>query len=188
MIRDIFSTPIYDKIVEDNNCKQTLIKKLNDCINTNKIHNVSNVGGIQTLSFCDDTLVNTIHKKFEDYVNLLNKRKKIKWRILAYWINVNKQADFNVPHNHIDTNTHFSGIWYLNVPKDSGRLIFLNPDQTVNINDSFNYFDHSFTYSTYSIIPEDNKLIFFPSNVLHYVEPSRSEEKRISVAFNIEVK
>jgi uncharacterized protein (TIGR02466 family) len=188
MIRDIFSTPIYDKIVEDNNCKQILIKKLNDWIDINKIHNVSNVGGIQTVPFYDNILANTIHKTFKEYINLLNKRKKIEWRIVAYWINVNKQADFNIPHTHVDSNIHFSGIWYLNVPKDSGRLTFLNPDKTVGINNSFNYFDHPFTYSTYSIIPEDNKLIFFPSNVLHYVEPSRSKEKRISVAFNIEVK
>ena len=33
--------------------------------------------------------------------------------------------------------------------------------------------------------PEDNKLILFPSWLEHDVEPSKSDEDRISIAFNV---
>ncbi len=185
MIRDIFSTPIYDEIVENDSCKQLIIKKLNNSIKSNTLNKVSNVGGTQTLPFYDKDLTNTISKSFKSYTDLLNKREKVKWKILNYWINVNRESDFNMPHSHVTFQIHFSGIWYLNVPKDSGNLVFINPDRTLEISNTFNYFDHPFTYADYLIVPENNKLILFPSNVTHYVEPSRTKEDRISVAFNI---
>lgn len=179
---NIFSTPIYEGIVKDSKLKKQLLSKLK---NTTDIVNVSNVGGIQTAPFTDNQLDEILLEPFIQYTNNLNKRGYVKWKVLSYWINLNRKSNFNKPHAHVDSNIHFSGIWYLKAPKDSGNLIFLNSDKSLEVNNAFDFFDHSFAYADYTIIPEDNKLVIFPCNVTHYVEPSKSKEERISVAFNI---
>ena len=179
---NMFSTPMYEGIVKDNKCKKQLLSKLK---NPTDMVKISNVGGVQTSPFTDDQLDKFLTKPFIEYTDNLNKRGYAKWKVLSYWINVNRKSNFNKPHAHVDSPIHFSGIWYLKAPKDCGNLVFLNPDKSLEVNNAFDFFDHSFAYADYTIIPEDNKLIIFPSNVTHYVEPNKSIEERISVAFNI---
>ena len=41
------------------------------------------------------------------------------------WVNINGNKDFNMPHVHL--NSHFSGVFYSKLPKNSGKLVFQNP-------------------------------------------------------------
>ena len=82
-----------------------------------------------------------------------------------------------------------SAVFYLKVPKNSGRLVFENPIQ------QHDYIMKPGTVKTYNSInsgywyaePKEGDLIMFPSWLRHWVEPSQSDEDRISIAFNIEV-
>ena len=79
----------------------------------------------------------------------------------------------------------FSGIWYLKASKNSGDLLFLNRPENSDSTNLFQYIDDPLSWVNYRITPEDNKLILFPSTLVHLVEPCRSDQDRISVAFNV---
>jgi uncharacterized protein (TIGR02466 family) len=104
------------------------------------------------------------------------------------WININQKASFNRPHLH--PHATFSGVYYVKCNSNSGDLVFKHPavaqqyslkEETV---DKYN----DFNASTWAIVPEESKLIIFPSWLEHYVEPNPKDEDRISIAFNADIK
>lgn len=96
-------------------------------------------------------------------------------KIESAWANVNYQHCFNGHHVH---SGDLSGVFYLSVPEDSGKLVFVNPAVRSQ--------SRSFSTSNYGLDPQDLALIVFPSWLEHYVEPSRSTSRRVSVSFNYE--
>jgi len=104
------------------------------------------------------------------------------------WININPKASFNRPHLHPFAT--FSGVYYVRCNSTSGDLVFKHPsvaqqyslkEETVNEYNDLNA-------STWAIIPEESKLIIFPSWLEHYVEPNTNDEDRISIAFNADIR
>ena len=93
------------------------------------------------------------------------------------WGNINQRGDFNAHHVHSGV---LSGVFYCQVPKDSGRLILVDPAVRSHASLIKN--------KNYPIIPERLALIVFPSWLEHYVEPSATDETRISISFNIGIK
>ena len=100
------------------------------------------------------------------------------------WININNKSGFNRPHRHPESTV--SGVYYVSVPKDSGNIVFNHPAvvQSYHINSNTLKESNSINSSTWHITPEAGLLIMFPSWLEHYVEPSNSDEDRISIAFN----
>jgi|GEM_PF-832831 len=97
------------------------------------------------------------------------------------WGNVVNYGDSIRPHSH--TNSYISGSFYLtegtpfNVINDDANTLFgfmpaKRPDNNFRAMESFN------------IDPKPGRLILFPSNLRHLVLPSRSHERRYSIAFN----
>ena len=82
-----------------------------------------------------------------------------------------------------------AGVYYVKVPENSGRLVFENPIQQhdfvmkSNMIKEFNLVNAGYWCAE----PKENDLIMFPSWLKHYVEPSESDEERISIAFNLEI-
>ena len=89
------------------------------------------------------------------------------------WGNISSFTHSNQIHNHITSLTfsdqQLSGVVYLKVPKNSGKILFYNPFN-VNIQ--------------YCFTPKENEIFLFPSVLYHSVEPNLSQEDRISIAFN----
>jgi uncharacterized protein (TIGR02466 family) len=85
-------------------------------------------------------------------------------------------------HNHIG---NFSGIYYIEVPKDSGKLVFQNADLLKSYDNNYPFIEDANTYSNYSFDVKKYELYLFPSETLHFVEPNFSNKERISVAFNL---
>jgi hypothetical protein len=100
------------------------------------------------------------------------------------WININPPGGTNQPHIHFDN--ILSGVFFLKSNQNSGRLMFPHPA----INSSYHF--HHKTVEKYNEnnstfchhIPQEGKMVLFPSYALHYVEPNLSNEDRISIAFN----
>ncbi len=90
------------------------------------------------------------------------------------WAMVNDKRSYNAHHIHEGI---LSGVFYLQVPQDSGRLILCNP--------AVRSHSHPIRNKDYPIQPERLALILFPSWLEHYVEPSNSDDERISISFNI---
>ena len=102
------------------------------------------------------------------------------------WVNIGSKLSFNFPHFHPGYN--LSGVYYLKVSKarsgHSGLLQFLDPRGSVKpfsqgVRELEKAFDDKFT-----IRPDENLLIIFPSWLHHWVTPNLEDEERISMAFN----
>lgn len=87
------------------------------------------------------------------------------YKITRAWFNVNGPGHSNRSHRHHVGET--SAVLYLQVPPNSGRIVFQE--------------HRTFT----PIDPVPGKLIMFSSDILHSVEENKSQENRISMAFNL---
>lgn len=105
--------------------------------------------------------------------------------ILNAWINISGQNHFNLSHTH--PLSSFSGVYYVKCPQDCGNIVFEQDD-----NDCLDLShrqdrikDLAKMYPTYYFTPVEGRMLLFPSNLRHYVEPNRSSCDRISISFNL---
>ena len=97
------------------------------------------------------------------------------------WINVNKKNDWNAIHSHGQYN--LSGTYYVKVPKDSGQIVFRAPRPSAIRNlIMVNKFDNG---EFMNINLREGLLAIWPSYLDHFVEPSNSDEERISISFDL---
>jgi uncharacterized protein (TIGR02466 family) len=195
MITDIFRTSVYTKQIKNNN----YIKYFKDVLKQQKKKNkegskISNIGGYQTNNFkvapeSEITKELFLRPTVEFADQLKPKNNNIKLYVHSWWVNENKTGDYNMLHNHIGGNEKilFSGIYYIETPKDCGRLLLLNNDYGKGFDLGFNYFNDANFMSIYYFLPAKYDLIIFPAEKLHMVEPNKNIKPRISVAFNIAV-
>jgi uncharacterized protein (TIGR02466 family) len=193
MIIDIFKTSIYYTNVSNETYKNYFIDKLKKCMEEKKEVVKSNVEGFQTPTFnLDINSNNEIEKKLindlilHPCVNFLQQFKIIKkfqLNNLNYWVNKNFKGSSNKPHSHgYDC---ISGVYYLNTPKNSGDLVFLDISK-LNCN-NFKFIDDANFFSEFVIKPKEYDLILFFSETIHYVRSNNSDQDRISMAFNINI-
>ena len=111
-----------------------------------------------------------------------NNAHNLNYKILEMWANISNPKGFNIEHNH--PGSFISGVFYLKVPKNSGKIIFRDPRPIPDWNgDSF--FFHALSCNT-PIEPKEKMLLLFPSWLYHRVETNNSNEERISISFNIQ--
>ena len=106
--------------------------------------------------------------------------KNINYRIFSSWLTKTKPKGFSDSHFH--GNSWLSGVYY---PKgDPGFSIkFFNDDMTqfLTIPTEYNIFNSREGV----IIPEDNFLILFFSQLRHKIMPNQSKKDRFSLSFNL---
>jgi len=83
-----------------------------------------------------------------------------------FWFNSAKAGESTRLHNH-NSEATISGVFYLQVPENSGNLFFQNGK------------NHAL-----EIPAEKGKLVLFPAGLNHSVPENRSRAKRISLSFN----
>tara|TARA_B100001093_G_C26541953_1_gene890698 strand:+ start:192 stop:812 length:621 start_codon:yes stop_codon:yes gene_type:complete len=133
------------------------------------------------------TLKNRIENEFEKYVrDVLHINKKVNFKIINSWINIHKKGDWSQSHLH--KNSCFSGVYYLNVPENSGNISF---DKTIVLNNlststiSYDYDEANYINADkVKFKVEEGLILFFPSTIYHNVDKSNSIEERYSLAFN----
>ena len=97
------------------------------------------------------------------------------------WVNVNKKGDWNIIHQHGQYD--LSGTYYVKVPKDSGRLVFRDPRPAAMSNKFFVSRYDKGELKNVNVI--EGMLGIWPAYLDHFVEPSNSDEERISISFDI---
>ena len=102
------------------------------------------------------------------------------------WININPKNSSN--QFHIHPHSVLSGVYYVSANEHNGDLIFYNDVKTDMINHTFLNVNTRNTYSSVNYKPTINRIILFPSWILHGVGINNSSEDRISIAFNFNVK
>ena len=189
----IFPTVIHTiDIAAFKTVQKDLIKHVyNEKKKDSKGRQISNVGGWQSgaKSFKEPNLLSKLIQLEVGKYFHANKILKdtIKLTFDNYWININRKGDFNTKHIH--QHGHLSGVLYLKVPKDSGNIGFDSPHSFTHAGENDAYSDNireaCCTYPFFGFAPKAGNILMFPSSLYHAVEPSRSEEDRISASFNL---
>ena len=140
----------------------------------------SNYGGWQSDV---DLQKNPVFKPLSDRVSAICVHIfKVKGaKLHQMWACINKKHDMNLIHSHTN-NYNLSGVYYVNVPRDSGEIVFRDPRPGAN-QAPYRLFkdDGDSEYLT----PFDGLIILFPSYLEHFVLPNRSDGDRISMSFDL---
>ena len=186
-ITSIFSVPICEHHYDDD-----LGDLEEECIRRSTLDSgrvVSNSGGWQSNAITsDDDFFSEFILEIEEQANNFAKELEIcqKVKLSNLWININGYKDYNRRHNHPES--IISGVFYVKVPDKSSKLRFFHPSVDLMVRDWNLNVDlkcNKYTSSIWEIFPEDGKLLLFPSWLDHEVDQNLSQEKRISISFNL---
>lgn len=173
---------------------------------------VSNIGGYQSkdnihLDSRFKELCDIIAIQFKQFHAELDLVDQVEFEILDMWVNVNFPGCHNRFHRHVNppsldritSSSILSGTFYVNVPKDSGELVFhsgredyaqmTHEASIVRIPEIF--FKNSKNPNirpVYRIKPNEGDLLLWFSDLIHGVEVNKSDENRISISFNLGLK
>ena len=102
---------------------------------------------------------------------------------------INCPNSYNTSHTHPDA--HFSGVLWLKVPENSGKIKFDNPFNHSGYTEILSYLpelkDQTGFYNGMSYDPKVGRMISFPSSLRHEVGINESNEDRIAISYNIHV-
>ena len=144
----------------------------------------SNRGGKQSPDTGRDSIVKDLIQKIID--ENVQKVCKYKLGIQSYWINVNGPDTFNVAHCH--AKAVFSGVVYIDASEDSGDLVCYHPHMYSAYSEIEAYKRKDLSQTMHiSMKPKTGVCYIFPGHLMHLVEPNKTQDYRVSVAFNIGV-
>ena len=154
----------------------------------------SNRGGWHSKNFRlseKDSIQQKFAIKVQDYI--LNSFQNFGWktkdkniRIKEMWAIINKKNDFNVIHTH--PNCYLSAAYYVKAPKNCGNFKVESP----NIAKRYAYPEianqNELNVEVASINISEGDLFLFPAYLPHKVGKNESDEDRIVISFNVDVK
>lgn len=99
----------------------------------------------------------------------------LEFKLSQYWVSIYRDDAMHPPHTHKENVFHrdnYSGILYLT---DIGSTSFYNPSTCM------------FQKNSLKIQSEYGKIVMFPSDMIHWAEPTRSDKYRYVVPFNFQL-
>jgi uncharacterized protein (TIGR02466 family) len=178
-IMDLFPTPLYITNIN----KPINAQQKEYLLNAPKIENMGNLRGedgyiLNQPMFAE--LKNFIMQCIKEYVDTVYANKDLDVYITQSWANYTKPKEFHHKHSH--PNSFISGVFYVNAkPKEDMIRFHKNKSSflSVKIGQANNYNSNDVV-----ILVETGDLVLFPSDFVHEVPPTTSDETRISIAFN----
>lgn len=178
-IMDLFPTPLY--ITNINKPISTQQKEY--LLNAPKIDNMGNLRGedgyvLNQPMFAE--LKQFIMQCIKEYVVSVYANPNLDVYITQSWANYTKPREFHHKHSH--PNSFISGVFYVNAKPKEDMIKFYR--------DKPAFFDllkgqpNNYNSQDVAILVETGDLVLFPSNFVHDVPPTTSEETRISISFN----
>jgi uncharacterized protein (TIGR02466 family) len=119
----------------------------------------------------------------QEYVDeIIKPSKNLKFYITQSWLNYTGEKQIHYPHFH--PNSIISGVYYINADPKLDFILFKK-----NVYDQIKIYPSKFNIhnsDTWWIPAATNKLILFPSSLMHEVgNVKKTYGKRISLAFNV---
>ena len=194
MIEDYFSTPIYVEKLDT-----LLISRELDFAVQNSVFRNDWQPDNDTASttFSPDSSTNIVFEQnlinFNNVVlhhahNFLNQagQQHVAGEICinSSWLNIVEHEQVIGFHEHGYQPNMFSGCYYHKVPQGSGDIQFKSPNPFAV---SFPHQTSKYT-NVINIEVGEGMLLFFPSWLMHKVLPNKSNDPRITLAFNVEFK
>lgn len=167
---------------------EPIIEYIHQLMKNDKGRILSNIGGWQSNNVDHQNpvfkdLFEIFRLKVNEYIDTMN------WNIYAeidnVWINVNYKNNSN--RSHVHPNSILSGVFYINVPENSGSIFFENPSKTLfktNLPFGSKNRDDPILNSEIRYDSIQKRLLIFPGFVPHFVDINNSNYERISIAFN----
>ena len=175
---NLFSTPVWSTQLEcfDND---KLANKIYQLEKTRESSQKSNIGGFQS----DDLKYPMFRRKIYENIPRIEGKELPNVKIWE-WVNINRRGDSNMRHNHFGRGIFMSGIYYVKTPENSGNIRFYDPRGSMHM--ALEDYDYYYGVADYQyVIPEPGLCLFFPNWLDHAVEENKSDEDRISIAFNV---
>ena len=180
----LFPSTLFEGRVEEN------ISQLNDLVRITAFQEADNLSGSKTHASYDTRILEKFPRikkiLLKNFIKFNNKFLfySCDFAITTSWFTKTESGCFSQYHSH--KNSFYSGIVYFgDYSENSSRIEFENPNVDKNgfyiipdvwdINNSI----------TFSVLPEKNKLIFFPSYLKHRISYGNDDFTRYSLAFNI---
>tara|TARA_X000000368_G_C22782136_1_gene602029 strand:- start:47 stop:643 length:597 start_codon:yes stop_codon:yes gene_type:complete len=156
-------------------------KEIREFSSTHPTEHRSNDGGYQGHCFDYQPLFDGIKENIPQYED-----PELGELYISTWVNINRRGNRNRRHTHSDGINFLSGVFWVTIPKESGDIRFFDPKPPVYYSMAdLRYYQLSQAAHTETISPKENRLLLFPCWLEHEVDPSFSDEDRISVSFNI---
>ncbi len=89
---------------------------------------------------------------------------------VGFWLNEMGPGHVTLPHRHDEDGELVSGVYYVQVPEDSGELVLTHGAIRTRVT------------------PVAGQFVFFPPNVLHEVTENRSTQIRLSIGMNFGIR
>jgi len=147
----------------------------------------SNHGGYHSPAFKNDEVCD----KYQNFTPLIHAARKfsqdtidrydfgIKFSSLYWWVNINKQYQYNIMHTH--HRADLVGTFYVDFPENAGNLAVVRKDGS----EYSSLYINSLNMLELEITPEKGRFYLFPGHLWHYVKNNEGHDDRISIAFNI---
>jgi uncharacterized protein (TIGR02466 family) len=123
--------------------------------------------------------------KVNEISNIIFKKSDLvytSFKITGMWSNVLKKNETHLPHTH--ANNFLSGVYYVQ-SHDSSLITFVDSRaQAAVIRPKVKHFNKG-NSSAWSFTAKENRIIFFPSWLQHFVPTYTTDDLRISISFNI---
>ena len=195
-IHKVFPTPIFQYEVDDyKNLNIKLSKYVYDLYNNDKDGiERSNVKGWHSKSFKfeKESVPNNFIKSIHQYIKKVIttgygwKYKPENIGVTEMWAVINSKDTYNQLHNH--TNSYLSAAYYVKAPKDSGSIQFFDPNEVKKFRHPEIEKRTDLSAFGYAIKPIEGNLLIFPSYLYHSVGKNISNEDRIVISFNVDIK
>jgi len=124
-----------------------------------------------------------IVNKFLEFKNNVLRLESTDFKMTTSWITKTPPNSYSQRHSH--KNSYYSGILYLTDHSDQSPIMFFNPNENFNsilTNSPVEY--NVLNSTTWTVHPEKNKVLFFPSYLDHMIMKNLSSDSRYSIAFN----
>ena len=102
------------------------------------------------------------------------------------WAIINKKNNLNTIHTH--PNNYLSAAYYVKAAKDCGKIKFLNPVEMAKERYPKLENPTEFNQNGIEIQPREGDLLIFPAYLMHGVNRNQTDEDRIVISFNVDIK
>jgi len=191
MIESWFPTLVYQELL-DYNSNQILIdkaysiQKQSPAVHTDWRCDTYNT--VSNYNFFDDSVLIDLIDRVSEHVKIfatLYGATKHNVVCKDAWFNIASPGSYQEYHNH--AGRHFSAVYYISTPVNSGRIVFKSTDTLVDMFPlplTLEEQNVPASWKTCHYTPVEKKLIIFRSNLQHMVEKNLSNSDRITIAMN----
>ena len=193
-ILSLFPTPLYTHLLTDGELKHAqydvgqIVKKLykEESWGQNEqwgssTSQLSNKGNFRECIITSEKMMHmkqTIMHHCGNYMQHMNVRPDYQAAIVSSWLSLTSPGLHAHIHDH--GTAHISGVYWHKTNGQDGNIVFRNALKALKCNPIGASFAHENEF-----VPEEGRIVMWPSFLDHAVNENRTDDDRISLSFNI---